>query len=392
MLSPSQQLIDHLTEASGRDPYSGWPGPEAGPGGPLSELGRVEAALRRSEAKQHALLDAIPDLMLQVSRDGTLLACRVGELAPYRPPDELIGKTIDAILPPEVAPRVAAALARALETGRMQIFEYQLPGVGRVRDYEGRMVLCGEDEVLILVRDITERRWAESQMLQRERQTALGLLAASVAHEINNPLQIIKSHLDLLLDFALEPQEGEAYLRLMRRQVERMSEITRRVLNAANPAPAPRAWVSPVRVVQHVLAFAGKKLWQSGVRVQTSFAEVPPVWASENQLEQVVLNLVMNALEAMPARGQLEAAIYPDGGQAVIALASNSPAIPPDVLPHIFEPFFTTKPDGSGLGLWLSRNLVQQHGGTLIVENLPHGAGVAAFVRLPCSAPGSEPP
>jgi len=349
----------------------------------LTELRRVEVALLKSEAKHQALLDAIPDLLLRISRDGTLLDCRVGEFAPYRPPSQVLGKKVPEVLPAEVAQPMMRCLEQAWQTGKTQVFEYQLSTLDRAHDYEARMVVSGEEELLVIIRDITERKWAEREALQRERLTALGMLAASLAHEVNNPLQILKSHLDLLLDFPLEAAESKQYLHIMRHQIERLSAITRRALNFANPQPAPRQLVSVHRLVRQVLGFAAKQLRESGFQVSANLKPVPLVLAAPDQLEQVLLNLVLNAIESAPAHGRLDVAAYLDGPCVAITVTSNSPPIPDDILPHIFEAFFTTKPAGSGLGLWISHNLVQQHQGALTAENLADGRGVVFTVTLP---------
>ncbi|WP_250122039.1 PAS domain S-box protein [Chroococcidiopsis sp. CCMEE 29] len=130
---------------------------------------RVEQALRKSEATNRALLTAIPDLMLRVSKDGTYLDCvPTNDFAPLVPISELLGKRVYEVLPPEIAQPAMFYIEKALSTGEIQIFEYQLPKNGKIMDYEARIVVCGEDEVLIIVRDITERKQAEAA-IERER-------------------------------------------------------------------------------------------------------------------------------------------------------------------------------------------------------------------------------
>ena len=350
---------------------------------PLAERLRADAALQKSEALNQALLSAIPDLIIQMHRDGTLLACRVGDLAPYRPPSQMLGKKASEVLPAEVAQQAMQFVERALRTGETQVYEHQLMTLTGLRDYEARMVACGENEVLVIMRDITERKRAEKEAMRAERLAALGVLASALAHEINNPLQVLESHLDLMLDFPLEPGESEKYLQIMRYQVERLNAITRRVLNYARPRMIPRKEISLARLVVQVLGFAGKQLQQSGIRVTANFQIVSSVLAAPDQIEQVLLNLVINAIESMPSNGRLHVAVFPEGDQVAVSLSSGGPPIPPDILPHLFEAFYTTKADGTGLGLWISQSIVQQHNGTLTAENLEDGQGVVFKVRLP---------
>lgn len=350
----------------------------------LATCQQIQTTLEAQEAQHRAFLRAIPDLILQFDGDGTILGYEPSkELSPFVPPSEFLQKNVRDILPSDIANSMMEHVKRALQTGNSQLLEYQLPVKNVLRNYEARIVACGKNEVLSIVRDITNRKWSEQRAIRAERLATLGLMAAALAHEINNPLQIIQSHLDLLFDFSLETAEKERYINIVRHQIERLHATTRRVLNFARPKPAPRQRVSVIRTMRQILVLASTQLHRKDIQVTTDVPSVvPPVLASPDQLEQVLLNLVINAIEQMPAKGHLRIAIYEENNQVVISVISNSPPIPSEVLPHIFEAFFTTKPGGSGLGLWISHGLIQQHEGSLTAENLPDG--VMFTVRLPC--------
>jgi len=224
---------------------------------------------------------------------------------------------------------------------------------------------------------------SQAQLVQAEKMSALGRLAAALAHEINNPLQAITSHLELVMDFALEPDERVERLRITHQEIDRLSEIARRVLNFARPSPAPRKLVFVADLVQQTLALAGKKLQHSHIEVTTDLREAPPILASPDQLVQVFLNLVLNAIESIYDHGHIHITLGAEDNQVVVRFANDGPSIPPEDLPRVFEPFFTTKENGTGLGLSVSHSLVTQHGGTLIAENLPNDEGVVFTVRLP---------
>ncbi len=363
----------HIPAPSARPPVTG-----------TGKLRQVEAALRHSEAKHEALLIAIPDLILGIREDGTLVECQVGELMPYWPREQLLGRKVSEVVPAEVADRTLFHMGQALQTGKIQVFEYQLTALGRVRDFEARMAVSGPQEALLIIREITEKKWAEKETLQRERLAALGLLATTLAHEINNPLQIIKNHLDLLTDFPLQPTEQEKYLRIIRSQVERLNAVTQRALRFARPQPAPREPVALARLVRHVISFVGQKLRDQNIQVTLQLYPTPLVLAAPDQLEQVLLNLVINAIEAAPAEGgHIRFILTAAGEQVTLAVISHNPPIPAEALAHIFEAFYTTRPDGHGLGLWISRDIVEQHRGTLTIENQPDGRGVVVTLKLP---------
>ncbi|MEW5986046.1 MAG: ATP-binding protein [Chloroflexota bacterium] len=353
------------------------------------QVEQLQATSRQREVENRALLNAMPDLMIQVKRDGTFVDMQVGALSPYMPPSQLMGKKIGAVFPAALAHSIMHHIELALSTGKTQVFEHTLPTLSGVRDYEARMVVSGADEVLVVVRDVADRKRAERQAARSERLATLGLLAAALAHEINNPLQIIQSHLDLLLDFPVGEEERDNYLRIMRHQIDRLNAITSRVLNYARPAPAVRQRIAVARLVRQMLVLASKQLQQSGIQLTTSIQPVPKVLVAPDQLDQVLLNLVINAIESAPPNGRIHVSIYPDGEGVAISIRNNGPPIPANILPHLFEPFFTTKAEGSGLGLWVSYNLVQQNGGQITAENLPHSEGVAFIIKLP-PAPAEE--
>lgn len=353
----------------------------------ITERKQAEEALRRSEARHRALLSAIPDLIFRITVEGQLLDYHLGHHWYHAlPADTYLGKNVQEILPPDIASLILEWVKKVIKTGVPQEFEYRLDQSQNVQDYETRLVVSGPGEVLGIVRDITNQKRLEEQAVQSARLAALGRLSATLTHEINHPLQLIQSYLELMLSYSLEPDEEKEILRVMSREVERLNQTAQRVLDFARPQPAARRRIFVTDLLQEVLALTGKQLQQSKITVTTDFGEVPMVLAAPDQLTQVFLNLVINAIEALPSEGQLHLSAYSKDDQVMISFVNNSPIIPPEVLPHIFEPFFTTKPQGSGLGLWVSYNLIQQHGGSLIAKNLGDERGVDFTITLPVAA------
>lgn len=354
----------------------------------LAERVVIEEELRQSEARNRAILDAIPDLMFRATRSGKYLDCQGGQTGDFLPASEHIGKTIPDVLPPDIATQILARIEQTLDTGAIQVFEYQLEGPAGRQDYETRLVASGADEVIGIVRNITERKRGEQRIIQAERLAALGRLAAALAHEINNPLQAIQSHLDLVLDFPLAPHEKDEYLHVIRQEIERLKTIARNVLSFARPQAGPLRPVSVVKILEHVLVLAHKQLEHSSIQTSTSFQDVPPVLAAPEQLTQVFLNLVINAIEAIVDHGWLHIEVQAEGDWVCISFTNSGPVIPSHLLPFLFEPFFSTKVEGSGIGLWVSHNLVLQHSGSLTVENLDQDQGVVFRVKLPAIQAG----
>ncbi len=234
-----------------------------------------------------------------------------------------------------------------------------------------------------LQQEVAERRAMEQYVLRTERLAAMGRLAAALAHEINNPLQSMASSLELVLDFPLEEAERLEYLQAVRREIQRLMDLTSRVLDFARPPQVERRPTSLCAAVRHALALAGKQLQHRRIRVETDLPEgLPLVLASADHLSQVFLNLIINAIDAMPGGGRLRVAARLDGDRAEVTFADSGPGIASDALATIFEPFYSTKERGTGLGLSISHSIIQQHNGTITAGN-DAGGGALFTIRLP---------
>jgi len=241
--------------------------------------------------------------------------------------------------------------------------------------------------------DITGHKQMEQQLIQSERLAALGRLAATLAHEFNNPLQIMRSYLDLIFDFPLELDEKERYLHIIGCQIDHLRDVSRNMLHYAGSHPVQQQPVSVTELIEQVLVLTSKELQKRDVQVTTDMQDAPPVMAIPEQLVQVFLNLVINAIESTSgSNGLLEIALRSENGRIIASFTNNGPVIPSTVLPHILKPFYTTKSEGNGLGLWISHNLVRKHKGTLRVENLGAERGVRFTVTLPAIAPREPKP
>ncbi len=243
---------------------------------------------------------------------------------------------------------------------------------------------------------------SQQQMVRVERMAALGRMAAALAHEINNPLQAIQSHLELVMDFPLPPEQQERFLGVVRSEIERLKQIVLRVLQFARPAGASRQQVAVADLVAQTLALAGKELQRHDIAVAVDVDGDLVVDVGRDQMVQVFLNLVINAIEAIGRSGHIWVRAWQEEGMALVTFANDGRPIADSDLPHVFDPFFTTKIDGTGLGLSVSQNLVEQYGGRLTVENDRGGKrdrgtgdrdtrweGVVFTVRLP-QATGQE--
>jgi len=245
---------------------------------------------------------------------------------------------------------------------------------------------------------LREREQAQAQLVHAEKMAALGRLVASIAHEINNPLQAVQLCLTLVEE-ELESGQGppQSFLGVIRGEIERISAIVRRMHDFYRPAREELEPVDLHTVLDSVLELTGQQLQHSKVTVERVWAgELPRVQANPDHLKQVFLNLVLNAVAAMPEGGILRivtaADVMPDRDDrrvlsAVrIEFSDTGVGMPPEVLSRLFEPFFTTKADGSGLGLSISYGIIQSHNGQITVTS-QEGEGTRFSILLPVEQP-----
>lgn len=243
------------------------------------------------------------------------------------------------------------------------------------------------------VRQLDELRRAQAQLIHAEKLSAVGELASGVAHEINNPLTTILGQAHLLLSNSEVTPLVSDRLRIVAEEASRAARIVQNLLLFARQYTPERRPCSLADQARRVLELKGYQLLQDNIRVVTEFAPAPHVLGDENQLQQVLLNLVQNAHQAMAKQARervLTVRVWPNSQNVCLEVRDTGPGIPDGIMPRIFDPFFTTKPpgEGSGLGLSVSYGIVTELGGRLRAENRPEG-GAAFILELPAGGSGS---
>jgi signal transduction histidine kinase len=246
-----------------------------------------------------------------------------------------------------------------------------------------------------MAEDIERLRAMSEQLIRSEKLAAAGTLAAGVAHEVNNPLASISSLIQMLqarpLDAGHEAETREM-LRLIQTQITRITQVLRDMMDFARQRAPARAPLDLARAVESGLRLASFDKAFKRLRVETDFdADAPLVSADADQLQQVFLNLLLNARDAMPDGGSLRVKTFHDeaAGEVVAEVADTGHGIAPEHLAHVFDPFFTTKPSGAGLGLAVCYGIVTAHGGR--IEVAPGGeAGAVVRVALPAGERAAE--
>jgi signal transduction histidine kinase len=295
-------------------------------------------------------------------------------------------------VPMRARDRVLGTLSLGRRTGR------------RFDDGEVLLLECTADQIGLALdnarlysesrRQLEELRHTQETLIRAERLSAVGELAAGVAHEINNPLMIIQAQTYLLLESSAS-DEGRTGLRTIENAIRRAAAIVRDLMAFAEPSPPHRTLCRLADHVRRVLSLRERQMRGDGIEVRTDFQEAPAVWADASQLHEVLFNLIRNGHQAMTGanrRGILTVRVRGVRDGARVEVEDEGPGVPEHDRPRLFTPFFTTKGpgDGRGLGLSVSHAMVAEHGGRLWVEDRLEG-GARFILEMPVGAPLPSP-
>jgi len=349
-----------------------------------------------SETRYRSILTAAPFLIGMLDSNGTVLEVNPKAIRELRRQGFSVRKVIgmNLLKNPGTPEEFRALILEGLETEegvsreKISISLPRGPEMFRVHAFPLHGRTASSTELLVIGEMITQYQQFMDEAERTERLAAIGRVAASLAHEINNPLQALRSHLELIRSYPLSDEEREQSFRILEREVERLDETTRRVLGFARPAPDILQPASITGILEQALALSQNYLRNQRVEIQTDFPQdLPPVLAAAGQLIQVFLNIILNAVHAMEGKGHLEIRVRSLGDRAEISFTNDGPPIPSEYLPRIFDPFFTTRAEGTGLGLSISHAILQRHKGAIQVANLPHRKGVVFTIDLPFAPP-----
>ena len=348
--------------------------------------------------RQRRLLEdtfnSLTDLLLVTDRDLTVV--QVNEACVDRikkPRTEIVGASLSSVVGAAVAAwavesEPAAGASRTFEdpgvTGTFAVT--MSPLVNEEQQTVGRVLVA--KDITTQTRLAADSEALRARLTQSEKLAALGQFVAGIAHEMNNPLQGIMGHLELLIDHSEAAAPVRNELRRIFREAGRASQIVRNLLVFTGSRRMTRRRLRIDRVISRALASRRAALDRAGIAIVREFSEgVPAVTGDPLLLQQAFLNLLINAEHAIGAggsTGRIEVATTATDDDVVVTVRDTGTGIPADVLPRIFDPFFTTKDvgQGTGLGLAITYGIVQEHGGTIAAENAP-GGGALFRITLP---------
>ena len=364
-------------------------------------------ARKEAEARQRAIVKALPDWIFLLDENGVFVEFHARDQRHLlMPPERFIGLRLEDVLPPDLAARLSKGVEEALQFDRLVTLEYSLPIAEGLRFYEVRAVRSDEDRVLALVRDTTDQKRAEhrARELQDElahvgRVTALGSLTGALAHEINQPLAAIgaNAHSALRMLDASEPdvREVSAALGDIMSDSRRIDGVLRHLRSLLRKDRRDYARVDVNPLVSEVVALAHSDVVRRQITLDVVLSpELSPVFGDRIQLQQVVLNLLMNACEAVRTvdAGQRYVSLTTaeNDGLVIVSVSDGGVGIADEQLEKMFEPFYTTS-EGLGLGLSICRTIIDAHGGQLSARRNPD-RGLTCWFSLAGQALTDETP
>ncbi|MFZ5758229.1 MAG: sensor histidine kinase [Thermodesulfobacteriota bacterium] len=260
-------------------------------------------------------------------------------------------------------------------------------------DFRQRARARGRDEIALLADSfntmLDRLQDYEQQLVQSERMATAGKMAAGLAHEVRNPLTSIKMFVQVLLNRLRDQPDNREMVAALLREIERLERIIDQLVERARPSEPARRPGAINEQLTEVLALAGPALEAAAVTLESRLApDLPSLCYDGEKMKQVFWNLLINSREAMGKGGGIEVISQPGPGGVTITVADSGPGIPEEAIEECFASFYTTKPEGLGLGLSTSRDIVERHGGTLTLANRP-GGGLVATIFLPADKEGA---
>jgi PAS domain S-box-containing protein len=356
-----------------------------------------------AEVESHrlaAIVESSDDAIVSKDLNGIVTSWNAGaeRMFGYKP-EEIVGRSITMIIPPELQEdeiRILKTLAAGQRIDHFETVRVAKSGerldisltISPVRDSTGKIIGAAK-----IARDITQRKKAEQALRTTERLASVGRLAATVAHEINNPLEAVTNLIYLAKTTSTSP-EVRQYLATAEEELDRVSQLTKQTLGFYRETKD----ASPTRIgslVTPLLSVFASRTKNKSLKIVPEIRHDPEIMAVRGEIRQLIANLLSNSIDAVTAGGRirlrLSAATNSDGRRPGVRLtiADTGSGIPPEVRARVFEPFFTTKKEiGTGLGLWVCKNIVEKHGGSIRVKSssVPGKSWTAFSVFLPSVA------
>ncbi len=365
----------------------------AGPAAPfLQDLAYQLQELRQKQEINTGVINSATDALVTINEDHVIVGFnQEAERMFGYSRQEALGQDLKLIVPPPFTETHSGFLQRYLATREAHVLGRTRRLTARRRDGEEFTLsisfsvagILGRLYFTAIMRDITEYKAMEDRLLQSERLAAVGNTVAHIAHEIKNPLLIIGGFARQLQKLPQLDDQARHKLSIIAEEVSHLEQMVAEMRDFVRRPPVQKQPGQIKAAIQQAVDLFQDFFQEHQVRVRTvEEAPLPPVAFDPQQLHEVLINLLKNAVEAMPQGGEITLASRVRGNFVEVSVSDRGEGIPPEVAANIFQPYFTTKEKGTGLGLAICRDIIQEHGGFLVADSTP-GQGSTFTIRLP---------
>ena len=350
----------------------------------INDLAR---ALLETRSMHHNILDSLADAVITVDTDNQVsyinpAGCELFQCEAA----EVVGKPYPALFRPDAD--FNSPIVDTLQTGREHHgieVDYPLPHrTPRVLAstsllFDGRGKPLG---VVAIIRDVSERYALQRQVAQNERLALIGEMAAGIAHELRTPLTSIRGFVQYLQGSS-DPREWQEYGSIIIREVDGLNRIVSELLDLVRPLPLHFLPIDLNALVEEALLLAPENAGEAPIEIVRELdPDLPPVWADPGRIKQVLLNILVNAVQAISGRGQIRIRTLVTEGKLRLSIHDTGCGIPATLRERVFDPFFSTKPSGTGLGMAIARRIVESHQGSIEIDSV-EGQGCSVTLVLP---------
>ena len=354
----------------------------------ITEKKRLEEMIQESKNKLQTLFDSITDHITVVDKNyNIVMANRMVASSIDERPENLIGKKCYEIYSEKKTPCVNCVLKRTIESEKPEFLERRVGD--RVLQFWGYPMFDLKNRlqyVIEYVKDVTDQKNLEKKLIQSEKLATIGLLASGVAHELRNPLNIIETARYYLSEILpKEDEDVHSKLLIIKKSVTRASNIINNLLEFSRHSSKDREPVEINNLIDKTLSLIGKDLSSHNIMVIKNYGKIPRAYFNVDSLKQVFLNIIINAIQAMPEGGELRIQTqFVSENTLQIQFSDTGQGISEENLMHVFTPFFTTKEvgKGTGLGMYVSHSIIQREGGDISVKS-QLGKGTTFTIELP---------
>ncbi|MFQ5825365.1 MAG: PAS domain S-box protein [bacterium] len=356
----------------------------------IAEKKHLQSLILNSKRKLQSIFDGITDIIYQVNHAYEIIMVnkKLAQLCNTQP-EKLIGKKCYKAYFGYHEPCIECPVTETFETHEPKFLE---------KNYDGQIYeMCsypiftgdGENEsVVVYSKNVTEKKKLEKSLIQSEKLATIGLLSSGIAHELRNPLNIIETARYFIQEFMKDRNpEVIGKLEIIRKNVQRASKIINNLLEYSRPSEHEREHIDLIKLIESTVALIGKELAVQNIEFSMVCRENYKAYFNIDSLKQVLLNIIINAVQAMPKGGKLTLEIEQQESKWIdIKISDTGMGIPDENLPYIFSPFFTTKElgVGTGLGLYISHIIIEREGGEIKVDS-ELGKGTIFTLKLPAT-------